>query len=103
MCLVPEGPGWYLLPGDGPSVDFWERSAADYEETRAFVRAVIAGRYRYSYEQRSQKPLLLRWRPPTSIWLCTGRFTVDGKEVTNEHSNAPPEPGEPLAVEALPY
>ncbi len=103
VCLMPEGDDWYLFPGGGPSVEFWEGTGADYERTRAFVRAVIAGQYRYSYEERPQKPLIFRWRPPTTIWLCMGRFLVGGEEVTVEHWNAPPGPGEALAVQAMPY
>ena len=103
VCLRPEGNGWYLFPGDGPSVECWEGTGRDFDRTRAFVRAVIAGQYRYSYEERPQKPLVFRWRPPTTIWLCIGRFMVDGAEVTVEDWNAPPEPGGPREVQALPY
>lgn len=103
VCLLPGGDGWYLCPGDGPCVEFWEGTDADLQETRGLVRAVIAGHYRYSYEERPKEPLLLRWLPPTTTWLCTGRFLVDGAEVTVEHWNAPPEPGEAREVQALPY
>jgi len=84
-------------------VEFWEGSDADYEQTRALVRAVIAGRYRYSFEERLRKQLIFRWRAPTTTWLCTSSFLVDGAEITLEHWNAPPEPGEALEVQALPY
>lgn len=29
VCLMPEGDGWYLFPGDGPSVEFCESTGAD--------------------------------------------------------------------------
>jgi hypothetical protein len=103
VSLRPEGIGFYLFPGDGPSVEFWEGTEADYEQARSFVNAVIAGQYRYSYEERLQKPLIFRWRPSTTIWVCVGRFLVDGVEVTVEHWNAPPKPGEALEVQAMPY
>ena len=100
VCLLPEGPGWYLLPGDGPSVEFWAGTDADVEETRALVRAVVTGRYRYAYEQRSVRPLLARWRPVRSVWTCTGWV---GDDVVTEHVNAAPDPGEALEVRAVAY
>ncbi len=42
VCLLPAGAGWYLLPGDGPSLEFWAGTDTDLEETRAVLRAVLA-------------------------------------------------------------
>jgi hypothetical protein len=100
LCLLPAGAGWYLLPGDGPSLEFWAGTDTDLEETRAVLRAVLAGQYRYAYDQRFERPLIARWRPPRGTWVCRGWI---GDEVVTEHWNAPPDPGEPLEVQALPY
>ena len=102
VCLVPEVKGWCVFPGNGPSLEYWEGSEADYEETRAVVGSVMKGLYRYAFEQRLVHPWLFRWRAPRSVWVLKA-FAGDDESGCGEHWGSPPEPGEPLAVQALPY
>lgn len=100
VVLLPTGPGWSLLPGDGPALEFWAGTDDDLEETRHVVRAVWDGRYRYAYEQRMVLPLIARWRRPRINWLCTDWI---GDEMAAEHWNSPPDRGEPLEIRAYQY
>lgn len=103
VCLLPEVFGWSLLPGDGPAYEFWAGGDSDYAHTRVLVRAVMAGRYRYAYEQRLQPRLLMPWRQRPGSWVCTATFLLEEEQLTTEDWNVPPDPADALEVQASPY